>query len=47
MNILLIIVLILLLGGAFHFSPTVGTWPAGGLGIVLVVIVILVVTGRI
>jgi hypothetical protein len=47
MNILLIVILILLLGGAFHYSPTFGPWPAGGLGIVLLVILILVVTGRI
>lgn len=47
MNILLIVILILLLGGAFHYSPAFGPWPAGGLGIVLLVILILVIFGRI
>ncbi len=47
MNLALIIVLALLLAVAFYFSPTIGNWPMSGISIVLVVIVILVVTGRI
>ncbi len=47
MNLLLIILLVLILAGAFHYSPTIGPYPMGGAGIVLVVVLILVISGRI
>ncbi|AIO39552.1 DUF3309 domain-containing protein [Burkholderia sp. AU19243] len=47
---ILIIVLILLLIGAFPAWPHSrewGYWPSGGLGLVVVIVVILVLMGRI
>jgi hypothetical protein len=47
---ILLIVLILLLVGAFPSWPHSRSWgyaPSGGLGLVLVIVVILLVTGRI
>ncbi|HTH94903.1 MAG TPA: DUF3309 family protein [Rhodocyclaceae bacterium] len=46
----LLIVLILLLVGAFPSWPHSrdwGYWPSGGLGLVLIILIILVLTGRI
>jgi hypothetical protein len=47
-TILLIILVLLLLGAlpAWPYSTGWGYYPSGGLGLVLVVILILVVTGR-
>jgi hypothetical protein len=47
---ILLIVLVLLLIGALPAWPYSGSWgyyPSGGLGLVLIVLLILVVTGRI
>lgn len=47
---ILLIILILLLVGAFPAWPhaqTWGPWPASGLGIVLLIVIILVLLGRI
>lgn len=47
---ILIIVLVLLLIGAlpsWNHSRSWGYWPSGGLGLVAVIIIILVLTGRI
>ncbi|EDT44049.1 MULTISPECIES: DUF3309 family protein [Burkholderia] len=47
---ILIIVLILLLIGAFPAWPhsrSWGYWPSGGLGLVVIIVVILVLLGRI
>ena len=50
MNTILIIVLILLLVGALPTWPYSASWgyfPSGGLGLVVLIVVILLVTGRI
>lgn len=47
MNTVLLVLLLVLIFGAFHYSPVIGPYPAGGLGLVLVVIVILLLVGRI
>lgn len=47
MNIILIFLLILILAGTFHYSPSWGPYPMGGAGVVLLVVLILVLTGRI
>lgn len=47
---ILIIVLVLMLIGAlpsWNHSRSWGYWPSGGLGLVAVIIIILVLTGRI
>jgi len=47
---ILIVVLILLLVGAlpsWNHSRSWGYWPSGGLGLVAVIVIILVLTGRI
>jgi hypothetical protein len=47
---ILIVVLVLLLIGAlpsWNHSRSWGYWPSGGLGLVAVIIIILVLTGRI
>lgn len=49
MNTLLLIVLILLLVGAlptWPYSANWGYYPSGGLGLVLLILVILLLTGR-
>jgi hypothetical protein len=48
-TILLIVLILLLLGAipAWPYSRSWGYFPSGGLGIVLIVIVILLATGRI
>ncbi len=46
---ILLIILVLLLIGALPAWPYSGSWgyfPSGGLGLVLIVLVVLVVTGR-
>jgi predicted ABC-type exoprotein transport system permease subunit len=50
MNTVLLVLILVLLFGAFHYSPAIGPYPAGGLGIVLIVLIvllILVLMGRI
>jgi hypothetical protein len=47
MNILLLIILILILAGTFHYSPSWGPYPMGGAGVVLLVVLVLVLTGHI
>ncbi|HEY3581908.1 MAG TPA: DUF3309 family protein [Pyrinomonadaceae bacterium] len=50
MGLILLIVLILLLIGAFPswpYSRNWGYWPSGGLGLVVVIILILLLLGRI
>jgi hypothetical protein len=50
MPILLLIVIILLLIGAFPTWPHSANWgyfPSGGLGLVLIVVVVLMLVGRI
>lgn len=50
MGLVLLIVLILLLIGAFPswpYSRNWGYWPSGGLGLVVVIILILLLLGRI
>lgn len=50
MGLILIIILILLLVGAFPrwgHSRSWGYYPSGGLGLILVIIIILVLLGRI
>lgn len=47
MNTVLLVLLLVLIFGAFHYSPVIGPYPAGGLGIVLVVVLLLVLFGRI
>ena len=50
MSTVLIVILLLLLLGALPSWPFSGGWgyyPSGGLGLVLLIVVILVVTGRI
>jgi hypothetical protein len=48
-TILLIVLILLLLGAipAWPYSRSWGYFPSGGLGIILIVIVILLATGRI
>jgi hypothetical protein len=49
MGILVIVVLVLLLVGALPTWPYSGGWgyyPSGGLGLVLLILLILVLTGR-
>jgi hypothetical protein len=49
MNTILIVVLVLLLVGALPTWPHSANWgyaPSGGLGLVLLILVILAVTGR-
>jgi hypothetical protein len=49
MSIILIVLLVLLLVGALPTWPHSANWgyfPSGGLGIVLVVVIILLVSGR-
>ena len=49
MGTLLLIILVLLLVGALPSWPYSGGWgyyPSGGLGLVLIVLLVLVVTGR-
>ena len=49
MNTILLVVLILLLVGAlptWPYSANWGYYPSGGLGLVLLILVILLVTGR-
>lgn len=45
MNTVLLVLILVLLFGAFHYSPAIGPYPAGGLGIVLVVLIILLLLG--
>lgn len=50
MSTILIIILIILLIGAFPTWPYSSGWgyyPSGGLGILLIIVIILLVTGRI
>jgi hypothetical protein len=50
MGLILLIVLILLLIGAFPswpYSRGWGYWPSGGLGLVVVIVLILLLLGRI
>jgi hypothetical protein len=50
MSTLLLIILIILLIGAFPTWPYSSGWgyyPSGGLGIILIIVIILLVTGRI
>jgi hypothetical protein len=47
---ILLIILVLLLIGAFPTWPYSGEWgyyPSGGLGIILIIVIVLLVTGRI
>jgi hypothetical protein len=49
MSTILLIILVLLLIGALPAWPYSGNWgyyPSGGLGLVLIVLLVLVVTGR-
>jgi hypothetical protein len=48
-NILLIILILLLIGAfpAWPYSTGWGYYPAGGLGLVLLILIILIVLGRI
>jgi hypothetical protein len=49
MSTILLIILVLLLLGALPTWPYSGGWgyyPSGGLGLVLLIVIILVVTGR-
>ncbi len=49
MSLILLIVLILLLVGAFprwRHSQTWGYFPSGALGIILVIVIVLMLTGR-
>jgi Protein of unknown function (DUF3309) len=47
-TILLIILVLLLIGAlpTWHYSNSWGYYPSGGLGLVLIVLLVLVVTGR-
>jgi Protein of unknown function (DUF3309) len=50
MNLVLIVILVLLLVGAlpvFPHSTGWGYWPAGGLGIAVLIFVVLLLTGRV
>jgi hypothetical protein len=50
MNLILLIILILLIVGAFPTWPYSANWgyyPSGGLGLVLIIVLILVLLGRI
>jgi hypothetical protein len=49
MSTILLIILILLLLGALPTWPYSGGWgyyPSGGLGLILIIVIILIVTGR-
>jgi len=49
MGTILLIILILLLGGAlpaWPYSSGWGYWPSGGLGLVLLIVIILALTGH-
>jgi len=49
MSTILLIILVLLLLGALPTWPYSGGWgyyPSGGLGLILIIVIILVVTGR-
>jgi hypothetical protein len=48
-TILLIILVLLLIGAlpAWPYSSGWGYWPSGGLGLILLIIIILALTGRI
>ena len=47
-TILLIILILLLIGAlpAWPYSSGWGYWPSGGLGLILLILIILAVTGR-
>jgi len=47
-TILLIILILLLIGAlpAWPYSSGWGYWPSGGLGLILLIVIILAVTGR-
>jgi len=50
MGLIILIVLILLLLGAFPswpYSRSWGYWPSGGLGLIVVIVLILLLLGRI
>ena len=50
MGIVILIVLVLLLLGAFPswpYSRSWGYWPSGGLGLIVVIVLILLLLGRI
>lgn len=50
MATILVIILVLLLVGAlpsWGYSANWGPWPSGGLGVVLVIVLVLVLSGRI
>ncbi|ANL02687.1 MULTISPECIES: DUF3309 family protein [Rhizobium] len=42
---ILLIILILLLAGCFHFRS--GPWPSGGIGVVIAVLIILILLGKV
>jgi membrane protein YdbS with pleckstrin-like domain len=49
MSMILLIILILLLVGAlpaWPYSSGWGYWPSGGLGLILLIVIILALTGR-
>jgi hypothetical protein len=48
-TILLILLVLLLIGAlpAWPYSAGWGYWPSGGLGLVLLIVIILAVTGRV
>jgi Protein of unknown function (DUF3309) len=47
-TILLVLVVLLLIGAlpAWPYSSGWGYWPSGGLGLILLIVIILAVTGR-
>jgi Protein of unknown function (DUF3309) len=50
MGLILVIVLVLLLLGAFPtwpYSRNWGYWPSGGLGLILLIVLILLLLGRV
>lgn len=50
MNIIIVVILVLLLVGAFPTWPHSAGWgyyPSGGIGLILVIIVVLLLVGRI
>ncbi len=46
-NALLLIILLIILIGSVHYSPTIGPWPGYSSGLVLLVVLLLVIFGRI
>ncbi|QIG74579.1 DUF3309 domain-containing protein [Rhizobium phage RHph_Y25] len=44
-GVILLIILILLLAGCFHFRS--GPWPSGGVGVLLAVLIILILLGKV